>query len=135
MMALPRLDGFDAWTGEQDSFRRPPSTLVGIVEAALASRQTVDQFLRASLEDLIIRQHRENALRKLAADPSHDTSKFLLEDGGLIPLSHHQPGTSNPRYWNAVQMLADLGYLAPDGTSVTPDGEELLQRICERPIV
>ena len=128
MRALFQQDGPDAWTGESDPERLPPSVLVNVLEDALSHQRRVRSFLHDVILELVIRQHRKIALRKLAADPSRDTSELLLEAGGMIPLTGHFAGTSNPRYTNAVMALGDLGYLAPDG-SVTLDGEELLAQI------
>src|SRR5262249_37554021 len=74
MRVLIREDGPDAWTGENDPERLPPSVLVNVLDEALSQRQTARSFLHDVIVELVIRQHRKIALRKLAADPSRDTS-------------------------------------------------------------
>jgi hypothetical protein len=76
----------------------------------------------------VIKQHYHNAMRKLAAVPKLDTSKFSWEGNSLVPNGSHKPGTSNPRFENAVFCLNDLGYLNSNG-EVTPDGFAFLEEI------
>lgn len=119
--------GEESWTGDRDPQRLPPRQLIDHVETAAAQGATVAQYLYRCLCDLVIRQHQRNALRKLAADPRKSTALFALEGGLLMPFGEHRPGTSNPRFENALSFLQDLGYVDEEG--VTEDGRQLLADI------
>jgi hypothetical protein len=122
-----------AWIGDRDLTRLPPEHLIEHVQTAVANRETVAGYLRSVLHELVVRQHQRNALRKLAADPNRFTARLAVEQGVLIPLSEHYPGTSNPRFGNAITFLRDLGYLGPDDTAATTAaGERLLDEIAQR---
>lgn len=120
--------GTGAWLGEEAPNRLPPAFLVQHLEKC-ASVTARDYLLRC-LDECVVRQHLVTALRKLAAVPSKNTAKLAFIGDRLIPLIRHVPGTSNPRFDNAVEFLRDLGYLA-EGTPVVPtqDGLALLERI------
>lgn len=131
LQALVERDGEEAWLGSNATFRLSPQTLLRHFQAACHSKIRVPEYLRQVLDELVVKQHRANALRKLAAQPTKDTAKFILQGQEFVPLSLHQPGTSNPRFLNAILFLQDLGYLthSPNPT-VTSDGNALLERIC-----
>jgi hypothetical protein len=76
----------------------------------------------------VIRQHHQNAMRKLAATPKLDTSRFSWEGNRLVPNGSHRARISNPRFENAVFCLTDLGYLSKKG-EVTTEGYLLLEEI------
>jgi hypothetical protein len=123
----------DAWIGDRDPQRLPPRRLIEHVEESVTRGWTAAEHLHRILHELVVRQHQRNALRKLAADPRKFTAKLAIEQGLLIPLLPHQPGTSNPRFDNAVVFLQDLGYINRDEPiTMTPDGEALLEEIAER---
>jgi hypothetical protein len=122
--------GEEAWLGSKEPFRLPPLELIRHFTGALRSDIKVQDYLRHVLNDLVTQQHRANALRKLVSDPTIDTAKFILEGFEIIPLNLHQPGTSNPRFNNAVLFLQELGYLtSTTSPKVTSDGDEVLERI------
>ncbi len=136
LLSLARLKhllvvhGSPAWLGDRDPARLPPECLVRDLEAACAGGQKVEEFLGGWLRGRIIAQHQRNALRKLAADPRKDTTRFELAGDRLLALEGHEPGTSNPRFSNAVLFLQDLGFLTAEKVArPTPAGEELLARI------
>ena len=138
LLSIRRLDLLgqvapDAWIGDRDLQRQPPRRLIEHVESAIAEGQTSAEYMRCALHELVVRQHQRNALRKLAADPQKFTAKLTLEQGRLIPLLPHQPGTSNPRFENAVVFLQDLGFIdRNEPMTTTPDGDALLEEIARR---
>ncbi len=121
----------DAWTGDNQASRLPPATMSEFLETRLARNMTALDFAAEAFDQLAVLQHRRNALRKLAADPRNDTSKLIVEGDQLTPLAAIVPGTSNPRFDNAVVFLTDLGFL-DDERLVTEDGAQLLVEIDER---
>lgn len=128
---LTTLYGEDAWPGSTDSSRLPPAALISRLDSFDGSL-SVSVLVPELLLDLVVRQHRRTALRKLAANTTPDTSLFQLEGPLLTDFVAFNPGTSNPRFGNAVQYLEDLGYLPAHGAAgLTDDGEKLLKRIEE----
>ncbi len=124
---LLERDGSDAWIGSGQG-RLPPDEIAEHVGRGVREGMQVKEYLLCCLHELVVRQHRRNALRKLRAVPRRDTSKLVFEGSRLVPLNTHSPGTSNPRYGNAVLFLRDLGYLDRTGR-ITPDGRDLLRWI------
>jgi hypothetical protein len=120
--------GPKAWSGSQDPFRLPPNVLIDDFQEAAVKDLTIVQYARHIILNFVIKQHHQNAMRKLAAIPKLDTSKFSWEGDRLVPIGSHRPGTSNPRFSNAVFCLTDLGYLSKDG-KVTSEGNLLLKDI------
>ena len=120
----------EAWIGDRDAQRLPPSQLIEHTRRAVAEGCSTAEYIRRVLHEHVVRQHQRNALRKLAADPRKLTAKLSIEQGRLIPLQHHEPGTSNPRFNNAVVFMQDLGYLArEEPITTTPDGDALVEQI------
>lgn len=120
------------WLGHQEPARMPPRTLARDLLAALDSGVDVLTFLREILKVRVLEQHRRNALRKLFDQPTVDSQKFIIEGSRLFAVSQLEPGTSNPRFDNAVMFLAELGYLnADDGNQPTAEGRALLDRLEE----
>lgn len=137
LMALARMrvlrerDGLDGWLGGTDPRRLPPQELLRRVDGWIEERVPVEQAAGDVLRDLVIRQHSRNAFRKLEADPSRDTSRFVLDGDRLIVHNlHPQPASSYPRYRNAVAFLHDLRYIGDDGQP-TSDGKTLAAAIEE----
>ena len=132
LRALLKLHGESAWPGSTDEGRLPPATLISRVDA-LDLSGPVGEIVPEILLQLVARQHRRTALRKLAANFTPDTALFQLEGRllvDLVDLTRFAPGTSNPRFGNAVQYLEDLGYLhRDDAPGLTQEGEALLARI------
>ena len=136
LLAITRLrlliarDGQEAWVGSNDPRRLPPETLIAHFNKAISSDLTVMEYCKLVVDELVIRQHRKNALRKLFAQPGKDTSKLIIEGPDIIPIGTHKPGTSNPRYDNTLIFLQDLGYLTASELPVlTSDGEDFLKLI------
>ena len=122
--------GNSYWLGNNESFRLPPFTLENIFRKHLSEDGSVKEYLFFVCENLVLKQHDKNALRKLTVQPKQDTVKFVKQGNSFIPLSTHEPGTSNPRYDNTVFYLQDLGYLTYSDKPVpTPEGESILQKI------
>lgn len=127
---LFKTKGSSAWAGTDESFRLPPNALVQHLEAALSKNVSVDAYAYSVISDLVIKQHHQNALRKLLFQPDRDTAKFTLEGPNLIPIGSHNPGTSSPRYENALLFLKDLGFLTQEkNPKVTEQGYAVLQKI------
>lgn len=120
--------GDASWIGSQDPFRLPPIVLIGGFREAANNGTKVIEYARNIIMQYVIKQHHQNAMRKLAAVPKLDTSKFSWEGNRLVPIGSHKAGTSNPRFENAVFCLTDLGYLDNNG-KVTPDGFTFLNEI------
>jgi hypothetical protein len=119
--------GDGVWLGDRSWWRWPPARLIAHVDDARATNLTATAYARRVLSELVVEQHRSNALRKLASDPSKYTVRFEIEGDRLVPLADHEAGTSSPRFENAVTVLKDLGWLT-EGTVTTPtvDGDALL---------
>lgn len=117
----------DPWTGRPDTWRLPPERLIATFVAAEQEGATVKQYLAKVLERDVLHQHHGNALRKLISRPHADSARFMFEEGRVVPLGNINPGTSSPRYANAVDYLAELGYL--DEARPTAEGLALLRRI------
>lgn len=130
MRCLIKTSGKGAWIGAEQSFRLTPNTLNEHLGKALVEKLSVLEYAKRLINELVIKQHHQNALRKLIAQPDKDTAKFLLEGPYFVPLGTHMPGTSSPRYENALLFLQDLGLLTR-GTKpeVTPEGEAILKKI------
>lgn len=120
--------GNTAWIGSQDPFRLPPKVLIDDFRDAAIKGTKVIEYARHIILEYVIKQHHQNAMRKLAAVPKLDTSKFSWEGDRLVPNGSHRAGTSNPRFENAVFCLTDLGYLEKNG-EVTPDGFSFLEEL------
>ena len=130
MRAVVRAHGEDSWIGMNDSSRITPSFLINHFEQAVEKNLTTLEYLQKVTTELVVKQHHQNVLRKLLYQPEKDTSKFMLEGSRFIPTGSHKPGTSNPRYSNALLFLQDLGLLTQgDKPIVTPDGELVLEKI------
>jgi len=128
-MRAQRNAAADSWIGDGTPWRRPPGVLVRHLEAAAAEGLSCRSYFRRCLEELVLHQHQNNALRKLLGDPTKYTALFTIESGRLSPLSRHRADTSNPRFANAVQFLIDLGFLDADRQKVTEDGARLLDTL------
>jgi hypothetical protein len=120
--------GDKAWIGSKDPFRLPPKVLINDFLKAANDGTKVIEYARQILMHYVIKQHHQNAMRKLVAVPELDTSKFSWEGNRLVPIGSHKAGTSNPRFDNAVFCLTDLGYLDNNG-KVTSDGFTFLNEI------
>jgi hypothetical protein len=125
---LYKKHGDKAWIGSQDPYRLPPQVFIDDFRDASEKGVKVIDYIQQILLHYVINQHHKNAMRKLAAVPTLDTSKFSWEGDRLVPNGSHQAGTSNPRFENAVFCLTDLGYLDKNG-GVTPDGYSLIEEI------
>lgn len=136
ILRLRRLEKVapDSWHGARTSWRLPPTALIAALESAISSGATVLRFFEDVVERLVLRQHRSNALRKLEANPKVYTARFLIEEDRLVLVGRHRPGTSNPRFENAVSFLQGLGYLASEGRPrLTEAGTALLTNLWEGP--
>ena len=123
-------DGENVWIGSQQGSRLPPSVLANQLDECLKKNMTTADYLRKAIDENVLRQHYNNALRKLIAQPKVDTTKFFLRGSHFNVVGSHKPGTSNPRFLNSIQHLQDLGYLTNDTPLVpTPEGEEILTKI------
>jgi len=132
MRAVALEHGEDSWIGMNDSTRITPSFLINHFEQAVENNLTTLEYLQKVTTELVIKQHHQNALRKLLYQPDKDTSKFTLEGPRFIPAGSHKPGTSSPRYSNSLLFLQDLGLLTQgEKPTVTPDGELVLKKIRE----
>ncbi len=125
---LLRKYGPAAWLGSQDPFRLPPQIFIEDFRESAQKAQNVVDYARNIILRYVIRQHHQNAMRKLAAIPKLDTSRFSWEGNRLVPNGSHRAGTSNPRFENAVFCLTDLGYLSIKG-EVSTEGHLLLKEI------
>jgi hypothetical protein len=125
---LLKEHGAEVWLGSQDLFRLPPQKIVKDFHEFNIKSENVVSYARYLIQRYVIKQHYQNAMRKLAAVPTLDTSRFSWEGNRLVPNGSHRPGTSNPRYENAVFCLTDLGYLSKNG-KVTTEGYMLLKEI------
>jgi hypothetical protein len=125
---LMERNGVEAWIGSQDPFRLPPQKLVQDLQNFTIGSKRVADYALYVIHQYVINQHYQNAMRKLAATPSLDSSRFSWEGDRIVPNGSHQAGTSNPRYDNAVFCLCDLGYLSED-RKVTATGYQLLKEI------
>lgn len=122
----------DAWLGSRASWRLPPRVLLDTLDRAIADRWDVRRLAAETFEGLVLGQHRRNALRKLEADPSLYTARFVIDEGRVVVIGLHGPGTSNPRVENALSFLADLGYvMSGSAVRLTDAGTRLLASICE----
>ncbi len=122
--------GDSYWLGSNESFRLPPSTLQKNFEQHCLNNTSVKEYLKFACDNFVLKQHDRNALRKLAVQPKQDTVKFVKQGSSFIPLSTHEPGTSNPRYDNTISYLQDLGYLTYSEQPVpTLEGLSLIQKI------
>jgi hypothetical protein len=130
MRSLLKTYGEKAWIGTDQSFRLTPDALNNHLNKALTENLTVLEYAKRLTSELAIKQHHQNALRKLISQPDKDTAKFLLEGPYFIPVGTHKPGTSSPRYENALLFLQGLGLLT-SGTKpeVTSEGEAVLMKI------
>ena len=118
------------WIGSIQQFRLPPNTMNKYLDRHIDLGETVQEYLRFVCDKLVLDQHSNNALRKLVSQPTQDTVKFIRQGPTFIPLSKHNPGTSDPRYNNTIMYLQDLGYLTYTDTPIpTEDGEALIQKI------
>lgn len=136
LLSLVRMRGLlinhgeRAWIGTEQSFRLTPKALNSHLEKALTEKLTVLEYAKRLTSELAVKQHQQNALRKLISQPDKDTAKFLLEGPYFIPVGTHTPGTSSPRYENALLFLQDLGLLTQGAKpEVTPEGDAALTRI------
>ena len=120
--------GIEAWIGSKDPFRLPPQIIVQDFQEFTTKSNNIVEYARHVILRYVINQHYQNAMRKLAATPRLDTSRFSWEGNRLVPNGSHRAGTSNPRYENAVFCLSDLGYLSKNG-EVTTEGYKLLKEI------
>ena len=127
---LTTVDGEQVWLGGNEAFRLPPKVLNNIFLKHVQSEESIKAFLHYVYDKLVLEQHASNALRKLFFQPNQDTAKFIREGENIIPLSLHGPGTSDPRYVNAVNYLQELGFLTHSLTPLlTDEGELLRERI------
>ncbi|WP_434420193.1 hypothetical protein [Nannocystis pusilla] len=123
------LQSGDRWIGHNASWRLPPDRLISAFEQAARTGTCVSQFLSDTLEHRVLHQHRVNALRKLVARPSADSARFAVEGARMVPLGDIRPGTSSPRFFNAVEYLFELGYLERETRAPSTDGLAVLRRI------
>jgi len=122
--------GLNVWVGMEEDFRLVPRTLVHHLDKAITEDLSVIQYAYKIIGELVIKQHHQNALRKLIFQPDKDTAKFVLEGPHLIQIGSHLPGTSSPRYDNALLFLKDLGFLTQEKkSSITPQGDDILSNI------
>ncbi|MBO6936800.1 MAG: hypothetical protein JJ863_17655 [Deltaproteobacteria bacterium] len=130
MRVLREQEGTDAWLGDDREVHGPPWRFLEQSDAALAGRRSCRELLGEVVRDFVIRQHVRNAYRKLEADPSSkDTSRLVLEEGCVRRVGDlHSPGSSYPRYENAVSFLTDLGYLNEE-REPTDEGIDLAEEI------
>ena len=132
-LSLLRNEFKEAWLSPAADWRLPPPVLVRRFDEAIARGETLESHVRKIIEELVIRQHATNVRRKLFSMPKMLTALFLENGQSLEFVYPHVPGTSSPRFLNAVEYLEELGYLgAPDlagARSLTGDGEALLSAI------
>lgn len=124
----------EAWLKpDVEAWRLPPATLVARLRSAVAAGQSVADHVRLAAGDLAISGHARNSRRKLLFQPDRFTARLLENAGRLEFMTSHTPGTSSPRYDNAVSYLEALGYLEAAGASggrhITTDGQALATEI------
>ena len=127
---LLEKNGKNVWIGSQQESRLPPLVLAKQLGECLKKNMNTADYLRKAIDEHVLRQHYNNALRKLIAQPKVDTTKYFLRGSNFNVVGSHKPGTSNPRFLNTIQHLQDLGYLT-NTTPIVPttEGEEILKKI------
>ncbi len=123
------LQSGDRWIGHNAAWRLPPERLVSGFDQAARAGASGSQFLADTLEHRVLYQHRVNALRKLVARPTADSARFAVEGARMVPIGGIRPGTSSPRFHNAVEYLFELGYIDSETLVPSADGLSLLRRI------
>ncbi|WP_242396165.1 hypothetical protein [Anaeromyxobacter oryzisoli] len=126
----------DAWLGDAEAWRLPPAILVDDLERGIAENSTVVEHVRRVVDQHVIRQHAVNVRRKLYLEPGQFTARFIENGDRLEYVTSHHPGTSSPRFDNAVSYLEALGLVTPADKSgargLTADGEALEREIVLR---
>jgi hypothetical protein len=90
-----------------------------------ANGEATEAFLARTVLDWIVFRHLRVATRKLASQGDY-TYRFRPEEGRLVACGPIDPGFTNPRLRQGMQMLADVGLIAHGYGSVTQHGLDFL---------
>jgi len=90
-----------------------------------AGNESTREFLARLVLEWVIYRHLRVATRKLASQ--HDyTFRFRPEEGLLVKCSEMEPTFTNPRFHQAIRMMADVGLMSHDLAELSPLGHTLL---------
>jgi hypothetical protein len=120
------------WLAQTARWRRGPLELIANVDGAAKNGVGTEDYLRHVIDELVLRQHTNNAYRKLAEQQGRATALFNVDGPNLELIDFHYAGTTNPRFDNATSYLQDLGYLSTTPYAVTADGVALLEQVTNR---
>lgn len=93
--------------------------------ADAARNERTREFLERLVLDWVLYRHLRVATRKLATQ--HDyTFRFRPEAGLLFKCSDMEPTFTNPRLYQGIRMMADVGLVSHDLTHISPSGRALM---------
>nr|HEX4316232.1 hypothetical protein [Kofleriaceae bacterium] len=93
-----------------------------------ASGEASQTFLARLVLDWVVFRHLRVATRKLASQGDY-TYRFRPEEGRLVACGGVDPGFTNPRLRQGIQMLADVGLIEHGLGAVTQHGLDFLAAV------